>query len=158
LVGLLGLDPPGAVAPVVRLGRFVLVVVLVLGLGGDAVLEDGVEVGFDVVGIDLVLVVLLLLLVATAAAPGLRGRGLGGGGRFRFEVDLVLVVALADVFVIAEVVVERVLGLGVFLQLVRQLVGLFAEVLVEGVCLEVFVVRGFVVSHRVPSRVGLARP
>src|SRR5690606_26414209 len=69
LVGLLGLDAAGAVAPVVGLGRLVLVLVV---LGGDAVLEDLVEVGLDVVGVELLLVVLLVLVLGDLA--GLRGR------------------------------------------------------------------------------------
>ena len=50
-------DPAGAVAALLGLGRDLLLVLLLLG-GGDPVLQDGVEVGLDVVG-----VVLLLLLV-----------------------------------------------------------------------------------------------
>src|SRR4029453_9459365 len=76
LVGLLGLDAAAAVAPVVGLGALVLVLLLVLGLGGDAVLEDGVEVGLDVVGVGLLLVLLVLLRVPALA--GLGRRGLGG--------------------------------------------------------------------------------
>ena len=84
LVGLLGLDAARAVAPVVGLGDLVLVLVLVLGLGGDAVLEDGVEVGLDVVGVDVVVVLLLLVVVGRLAGLGrcalLRRRDRGGLG------------------------------------------------------------------------------
>src|SRR5215470_4598917 len=96
LVGLLRLDAARAVAPVVGLGHLVLVVVLVLGLGGDAVLEDGVEVGLDVVGVGLLLLVLLLLVVTGGGAAGLGRGGLGRGGR---GVGL-------DVLFVAVVVVE----------------------------------------------------
>ena len=69
LAGPLGLDAPRAVAPLVGL-RLLLVVFLlvVVGLGGDAVLEDGVEVGLDVVGVDVVVVLLLLLVVGGGAS------------------------------------------------------------------------------------------
>ena len=67
----------------------------------EAVLQDGVEVGFDVVGVDLLLVVLAFLL--------LRGR-LGSAGRLGRVDDLVLhdrVDVLVDV-VGQDVVVEHV--------------------------------------------------
>ena len=55
----LGLDPAGAVAALLGLGRLFLLVVLFLLGGGDAVLQDGVEVGLDVVGVGLLLVLVL---------------------------------------------------------------------------------------------------
>ena len=66
LVGLLRLDAARAIATLFGLRRFVLVV-LVLGLCGDAVLEDGVEVGFDVVGVDVVVLLLVVVVIARLA-------------------------------------------------------------------------------------------
>src|SRR5262245_19057039 len=153
LVGLLGLDAARAVAPVVGLGHLVLVVVLVLRLGGDAVLEDGVEVGFDVVGIDVLVLLLLLLVVAGAGAAGLGRGGLGRGGR-----SVGLDVLFVAVVVVVEVVALFADRLVVLVEILFVLVGFFAELLgVEFFGAEVFVVGHVVFSHRVPSRVGLAR-
>src|SRR5688500_3288254 len=63
--GLLRGDPRAALAPVFRLddaGLFLLVVVLVLGRR-DPVLQDRVEVGFDVIGVGLVVVLGVLFAV-----------------------------------------------------------------------------------------------
>src|SRR5690606_28665738 len=129
LVGLLGLDAAGAVAPVVGLGRLVLVLVLVV-LRRDAVLEDLVEVGLDVVGVELLLVVVLLLVLGgLAGLAGRRGR------------DLVLLLLLV---LVDDLVEDLVVGV--------EVVGLVEHLVVdEGVVLE-DLVGGLVVSHRVPSR------
>jgi hypothetical protein len=70
LVGLLGLDTVSRLAHRsggLLLELFVLVVVLV---GGDAVLQDGVEVGLDVVGIGLFLVVFFLVALLASLGRG----------------------------------------------------------------------------------------
>src|SRR5215207_8925561 len=147
LAGALRLDAPAAVAAVVGLGLLVLVFALVLvGLGGDAVLEDRIEVGLDVVGVGL-LVVLFLVLVVAAAALGF-GLGLHGDGRgglhhlFLHDVERIVVVGVCGRVVGGEVVL--------------QLLGLVLEVFTDLLGVELLV--GVVVCHRIPSRVGLARP
>ena len=115
LAGALRLDPAGAVAPLLGLGRHLLLVLLLLG-GGDPVLQDGVEVGLDVVGV----VLLLLLVLALVVVP----LGLDRGRRV---VVLVLLVVVED----------RVVVLGVEVELVDGQVVVVEVVLVEGVVIEV---------------------
>ncbi len=97
LVGLLGRDALGDLGRWPGLGDDLLVVVLVVVGGRDAVLEDRVEVGLDVVGVDLVVVV----LVVVAAFWPWRARGL--------LVGLLLVVAPRrdDDLVVVAIVGER---------------------------------------------------
>src|SRR5262245_28850371 len=71
----LGLHPTGGLAGVVLLLLLVLLVLEVVGRG-DPVLQDGVEVGLYVVGIELVLVVVLL---SRLLALGRGGRHVGLG-------------------------------------------------------------------------------
>ena len=123
LLGRLGRDPLGDVGIVAILGRLLLVLVVV-GARSDAVLEDRVQVGLDVVGVDVL--VLVLVLVARRLATG-RGR-------------LVLVVVLVDdhgdhVVVVAvaehDLVVELVVELFLELFLVRCLDVVGVDVLVQ---------------------------
>ena len=82
LAGALRLDAPGTVAALLGLGDDLLLVFLLLRRG-DAILEDGVEVGLDVVG-----VVLFLFLVFFVAVVSL---GLDGRGRVAGTVVFVLI-------------------------------------------------------------------
>ena len=91
LVGPLRLQPVAGLAAVVGL-LVVLVVVLVLGRD-QAVLEDAVEVGLDVVGREQVVVLVLLLLAGARPA-------LGAGGRR--VVGVVLVLVLVDLLVVDD--------------------------------------------------------
>src|SRR4029079_414347 len=59
-VGPLGLEAVTALAPLLGFGLLLVLVGGVLG-GDEAVLEDGIQIGLDVVGVDDVLVVLLVL-------------------------------------------------------------------------------------------------
>ena len=75
LVRLLGGDALGDLAGGSGLGDDLFVLVVLVVGGRDPVLEDGVEVGLDVVGVELVVVVLVLLaLLAGGAASSPRPR------------------------------------------------------------------------------------
>src|SRR5690606_9183130 len=109
----LGLDAAGAVGALLGLGLLVLLVVVLLLGGRDPALQDGVEVGFDVVGIRLLVVLVVLALVV---ALGLDRR------------DVVLLLVL---FVVTDdrivVIVEQRLVVEVLVQVlleVFRLVGL----------------------------------
>src|SRR5687767_7991817 len=70
----LRLDAAGPVAAVVGLGLLLVLVLVVVGLGRDAVLEDRVEVGFDVVVVVLVLLLLVVVVALLRLADGSRRR------------------------------------------------------------------------------------
>src|SRR5699024_2924488 len=109
-------------------------VVLVLVGRGDAVLQDRVQVGLDVVGVELLLVVLLGVVGA------LLGRWSRCLGRVRFRlcgggvvvVELVGRSEVVVVFLVDQILFEciRIDGVGV---------DLYVDVFVDGVRVEIFV-------------------
>ncbi len=109
---------------VVDIDDLVLLVLFLVVGGGDAIFEDGVEVGFDVVGVDLLEVVLVALLVA----------GLDGTHRHDGVVFFVLVVD-HDEFVVDQLVVVDQIG---FVEVVYIQIGV--------VELEVFLLELFLVA------------
>ena len=128
---------PGVVRASARVD-LVVVVFLVVVAGGDAVLEDLVEVGLDIVGVGLLLVV---FLVVVALGPP---RSLG--------FFLVLLLGILDDRILVEVVVEIALEVvvdEVFVEVdvlvvrLLEVVVLDVEILVEFVC--------FFVSHGSPT-------
>ena len=105
---------------------FLLLVFPVLLVGLEAVLEDGVEVGLDVVGVELLL---LFLLLVVRAAPGRAGLGLGRLGLGRLLVDE------GFLGVVGEVVVgvDELVGVDV----AREVVIVVAELVLVDVVAEV---------------------
>ena len=111
LAGALRLDPAGAVAALLGLGDDLLLVLLLLG-GGDAVLQDGVEIGLDVVGVVLLLLLVLAFVVVPLGLDG-RGRVASASSSSSSRIDVVVLgveIELVDreVAVVEVVLVERV--------------------------------------------------
>jgi hypothetical protein len=96
LAGALRLDAAGSIAPLLRLRRLFLLVVVLLFRRRDAVLQDRVQVGLHVVGVGLLLVVVVALVVVAL--------GLDGHDR----VVPVLVVLVDDHDVLVEIVDQQV--------------------------------------------------